>query len=525
MTIEYRRLRAPRNDREVLAVPPLREFENHWYSNGDLLGGHQFALNGEHVANLRQQAQPELLMLAEQYTGQYRDIALGVNRQLPVILAGHQPQLFHPGVWFKNFALSNLSQRIGAVGVNLIVDNDLGTSTRINVPSGSTNAPQVQSIAYDRPGVNLPFEGRRILDSEMWKDFGRRVENAISDFIDEPIIKQLWPDAVNLASLGMGPEYSIAAARHRIEGRLRMATLEVPLSRVCQTFSFARFAAELLFRGQQLIDAHNQILDDYRAVHGIRSVAHPVPSLAQDGEWMEMPFWCWKADNPFRQPLWIRRLPGRVLMTNRRDVELNVSARDLAERIFELNSKGICLRPRALVTTMYSRLVLGQTFLHGIGGAKYDQLTDALIRRFFKCEPPEFLTLTSSNLLPIDLPNVAERDLAEVQTKIRQLKYHAEHLEPCSPNQEREFHVFADQKKDLLVSIPEKGSRKSWHGRMNSINSKLSEMVDCRKQFLLSESEKLREDLGIRRILASREYSFCLFPETIMGTLEHMAAT
>ena len=46
-------------------------------------------------------------------------------------------------------------------------------------------------------------------------------------------------------------------------------------------------------------------------------------------------------------------------------------------------SEGIRLRPRALTTTMYLRLAMGDLFLHGIGGAKYDQLTDRIIEHFF----------------------------------------------------------------------------------------------------------------------------------------------
>ena len=49
---------------------------------------------------------------------------------------------------------------------------------------------------------------------------------------------------------------------------------------------------------------------------------------------------------------------------------------------------------------MYARLFLADLFIHGIGGAKYDELTDELMRRFFKIEPPEFLTLTGTLLLP-----------------------------------------------------------------------------------------------------------------------------
>ena len=33
-------------------------------------------------------------------------------------------QLFHPGVWLKNFALGTLARRLNAVAVNLLIDTD-----------------------------------------------------------------------------------------------------------------------------------------------------------------------------------------------------------------------------------------------------------------------------------------------------------------------------------------------------------------------------------------------------------------
>ena len=56
--------------------------------------------------------------------------------------------------------------------------------------------------------------------------------------------------------------------------------------------------------------------------------------------------------------------------------------------------QGLRLRPRALVTTMYARLMLADLFLHGIGGAKYDQLTDLIIRQFFDVQPPRGAAVT-----------------------------------------------------------------------------------------------------------------------------------
>ena len=55
-----------------------------------------------------------------------------------------------------------------------------------------------------------------------------------------------------------------------------------------------------------------------------------------------------------------------------------------------LAGAGCKVRSRALTTTLFARLLLADLFLHGIGGGKYDELTDELMRRFFGCRAAGF---------------------------------------------------------------------------------------------------------------------------------------
>ncbi len=73
------------------------------------------------------------------------------------------------------------------------------------------------------------------------------------------------------------------------------------------------------------------------------------------------------------------------------------------ERLHDLPARGIRLRTRALTTTMFSRFLLGDLFIHGIGGAKYDELGNEISSRFFGFEPPGFLTLSLTLWLGLDV--------------------------------------------------------------------------------------------------------------------------
>ncbi len=97
-----------------------------------------------------------------------------------------------------------------------------------------------------------------------------------------------------------------------------------------------------------------------------------------------------------------------------------------ADQFAELAGRGIRIRTRALITTLFARLLLGDLFLHGIGGAKYDQVTDAIIERFFGLKPPEYMTVTATLRLPIARPEVTPDDVARIQALLRDQTYHPE---------------------------------------------------------------------------------------------------
>ena len=99
------------------------------------------------------------------------------------------------------------------------------------------------------------------------------------------------------------------------------------------------------------------------------------------------------------------------------------------ERLDEPARPGVRLRTRALTTTMFARLLLGDLFLHGIGGAKYDELGDEMVRGFFGVEPPGFLTLSMTSGWASADPASPER-LAAVDRLLRDLTFNPDrHLD------------------------------------------------------------------------------------------------
>jgi hypothetical protein len=83
-------------------------------------------VQGRTLGRLRAWAREDCLRAAAEYTTRLIDAPVPApDPSAPLFVAGHQPQLFHPGVWAKNFVLGGLAERAGGCGLNLIVATTL----------------------------------------------------------------------------------------------------------------------------------------------------------------------------------------------------------------------------------------------------------------------------------------------------------------------------------------------------------------------------------------------------------------
>ncbi len=515
--IQPRRLRAPREDGHALIDPaPIdgiawiaRNIQTRRLQQADL-GGHA-------LADLAAEARTRMLAAAIGYTAEYRDVSSCrvADKQAPVVMVGHQPELVHPGVWFKNFVLSELARRVDGVAVHLLCDNDHVRATSLRVPTGPVARPRLVSIPFDQAGHMVAYEHRMVQDHDLFRAFGRRVAETIEPLVHDPLIRAWWPSAVEAMEAGAPLGAAVARARHVLEGRWGLNTLEVPLGQLCGQMPFQYLAAHLLHHCAWFLQVHNDCLAAYRQVNRVRSHAHPVPDLAQLGEAIETPFWLWTRDDLIRRPAWINR-PGRnAELTDRHSVVIPLGLdpdgdlESTVQRLQNAERQGIYLRPRALMTTMFARLLLSDLFIHGIGGAKYDELTDALVRRFFGIEPPAFLVATLTAMLPIHRQDVVPADLRRIDDLLRELRYHPECHVDVLPETER----LIERKRNLVNAAPPTMDRRQRHQELEQVNANLRRFLEMRRDGLLRQRRDLQVALRSTAILASREYAFCLFPE------------
>jgi hypothetical protein len=163
-------------------------------------------------------------------------------------------------------------------------------------------------------------------------------------------------------------------------------------------------------------------------------------------------------------------------------------------------------------------MALGDLFLHGIGGAKYDQLTDLILERFLKVSPPSFLTVTATLRLPIHRPRIDQQDLRQAQSDLRDLEFHPERwLDRYAdeiPAADRQRVDQLQRAKATWIATPQTraGARERCQ-EIRAANQGLSHWTGRLRSAALERREALLQQQRAEAILGSREFAFCLFPE------------
>lgn len=566
-------LRAPREDGEMLAIPPLADMPAAIVKNRELIATWDVQVLGKPLVELRRMAREEVLTTAERFSNQPEararganvarapSLALRVSEDVPLIVGGHQPELFHPGVWAKNFVLGHLAKATGGIGLHLIVDNDAVSSTRIAVPVGSREAPHIEFIPFDADAGAAPWEEAPLRDESLFRTFADRVSAVLSCWPIRPMLSDLWPTAVGHASRVPSPRLSdlLTLVRREAERRLGLHNLELPISQLCETESFAWFVASLLSVPHRTHATYNDVVAEYRRVNRVRNRQHPVPDLGHragdlDGDWLEFPFWIWRAGDSRRGRLFVRTADSEVQLASRETFVASLpridagSAEAVVAELRALLSRGWKLRPRALTNTLFARVFFADAFLHGIGGAKYDEMTDRLIASLFGATPPSYLTVTVTHRLPLGGWNVTPADVAILKHRLWDFDHNIERafmLTPyrraggvsppvsstseitggLTPPARQECAELLAEKQRLIAeqhaqdALDRHDPRRASHAendqrrrRFQAINQRLVMLAHEARSTLAAELHAAQTHLAANTILQSREFSFGLLP-------------
>lgn len=527
----YANYRAPKANQNALIAPSFDSLANIIQKSSFDSDSAEVRFCELSLADARREARQEAIDLAKahcsKYTNRFTDLKFD---EQPIILAGHQPDLFHAGVWFKNFLISSLAKSTNAISINFAVDNDLCRNTHIRVPAKQANGSITQAVVkYDSPRAAVPWELRSLESQATWDSFPTEVSKHL-DIAESLLVHELWPLASEALREHPNIGRAFSQARHKIELAEQVENLEVSLSSLVSTRTFARFSIQLLSALPRFQQAYNRQCDAYRKAHKIRNRAHPVPNLEQSDGWLEAPLWVYRASAPARQRLWVRQDESGLILSDRSGwqdvIEGKVNCECASQQWLDLLAEGVMLRPRALLTTMYLRMMVADLFVHGIGGGKYDQVTDCIIEEFFGLKPPPLAVATATMKLPHlnEEHSVTLDELEQQQQELKSERWRLQHNPQESDNNSAQYAELLNRKKNLIDAMPPKGERWRWHHDLKAVNKQLKELQQGRFAELDKQSNLLQQKIREAKMRDSREYAYCLFGQSyIAGALRGMA--
>lgn len=520
-------LNAPRENGSTLIEPPLSLAGEMAAINQHTISTASYDLQGRTLSQLAAEARSQLLAEALRNTHSYRDVSVPAQ-PTAVFLAGHQPEMFHPGVWLKNFVLARLARQHQAVAVNLQIDSDAMKTASIRVLTSSQEQPRLESVMFDRgTPADTPFEQHAIVDRECFESFGTRAANQLQPLISQPLLQRYWPLAVARSRQTNNLGNCLTQARHQLEGQWGLQSLEIPQSRVCDLPAMRWFIAHVLAHLPRFWETYNSALGEFRRRHKIRSAAHPVPELTAIDDWLEAPLWIWSAEQPQRRRLFVRQRNDELVLTDRDKIEVTLSitpegdAATAVEQLAALSARGIRIRTRALITTLAARLLLGDLFIHGIGGAKYDELTDRIIAQFFGVEPPAYMVVSGTLHLPIASSGKPTDNSSQLRRCVRELEFHPERFLDGNPSEcggmqatidPTTAAVIAEKRKWIATPQTTANARQRCQA-IRAANQALQPAVASLRQSWTKQAAQTEKQRRALAILTSRDYAFTLFPE------------
>jgi hypothetical protein len=512
------RWRAPREDGAVLVSPSWADLPGLVEANQQALKQSPLQLAGVSLADLRQMAASELGALSQQYGA-----ALGLQvseqtlSQRPVIATGHQPELYHPGVLVKNFAAARLARQLGGTGFNLTVDSDVAKETGLKLPVTSEDHFD-EAVRFSEARLPLPYEEWVCDDEAAFARLREEARRITATWPWPPVLEKFSAIAVQASARTRVIPERWLVARHALEAEWGVVNHEVPMSQVCRSDFFGLLLGTFLERRQELAAIHNEELGRYRREHKIRSRHHPVADLEHTADRVELPFWAWQPGSVQRGRLFARPAPGGVeLLVSLPDREQPLpgtwpaDVHQFRKRWPELLATGWKIRPKALVTTMMMRLFVADLFLHGIGGAVYDELTDRIFGRFFQTALPRFAVVTATLRLPWGERPVGEEDERQLRRQLRTLEWNPDRFLP--PYVDGPARRYVELKQQLIQSPAFAASLKERHHLFEEVREHLHPYVadlEQRTEAALGETHR-RHRRDEHRF--SREHAWVLYPE------------
>lgn len=403
---EYSNWAAPAEDGRMLIWPAPAQIASDTQHNSQLL-------SNAHEVLIQNVPLPEVRRRQRAWIGH-------TDQNQPLIATGHQSELYHPGVWVKNVLINLLARQAGGVGHHFAIDTDSPKHLNLRWPG------KAEPITDDEAVEHAAWTGLVAAPTpQHLAQVAAEFDDAAAEWSFEPFIEPFFSSLRRLSLEPGNLPSALSNSIHRLEWELGLRHHMLLVSPLWLSEPYLVFLHHLLARPDSFAATYNAALADYRQAQGIRSPARPMPDLQIGPDEIEIPFWLDSLSTGKRHRATIQRSGANwALILERGEKYILDGAEKGAEKgdaekgdkyIFDpaadgweaagrlmlwLRQNDVRLAPRALTLTLFLRLFLADQFVHGIGGGRYDQVTDRVIEQYFRLAPPRFCVTTATLYFP-----------------------------------------------------------------------------------------------------------------------------
>lgn len=510
----------PEGHGEVLMVPAFDAWAGLMERNARAISSWSFDVAGIDARVLRKQARREAVADAVVFSSR-----LGVPVREPspdperIVLTGHQPLLYHPGVWVKNFLLQRIADETAAAGIDLVVDSDAVDAIEFVAPCIGPRMVRCHETLVE-PERDAYYAAVPRPDAATIEHFCERGARMVGPLPAPAMARHFatYCECLRAAATNANEIAELMTmARRRYEAAAGTNYLELPVTRLAAMESYRIFVADILLAAKSFAEVYNSELAEYRSMSGTRSKAQPFPDLSIGSDRFETPFWALLDGR--RHPVTARRESGDLVVMAGDRQALRVRAEP--DAVIAALRQAPLIAPKAVALTLFARLFLGDLFIHGVGGARYETITDGVCRNYFKIDPPAFVVASMTMYLPLGAHQVTTDEVAHARRRLGRFEHNPDTLlgEAEFDNAEELMSAreLAGRKARLLESIVGADADKKALGlEIRSVNRQLAELLAPVADRLRRELESLEGQLEASEVLTDRTYPFCLWsPEEV----------
>lgn len=394
---------------------------------------------------------------------------LGLPVDKPIVMVGHQAEVWHAGILAKLIAAAELAKRHDAALVWLTPDQDTNEPTMVPYPAQTHEGRLkrrewlVDAGAFVRPGTAT---GSRL---------------AIEPGVAPREARTEWPHAAAVAGLGaIRDALNGRRGEASLAGQFTLAALDmaqdvlgIEVDHVVMCSAMARGAAFGMWADRMRREARNCVLAYNGAAQALPE-AH-VRGLEMGPRW-ELPLWALTPDRPRAAVFADAQPEGQVV-------------------------------PRALAMTGFVRTLLCDAWVMGVGGQAYDAVTRRWLEAWMgKADLSPGVIATATLRLPLregPLPD-AQR-AARAAWRVHHARHHPEMLDQGDLQRERDRIVRA-MREAPYASM----ERRRLFAQMREVLRQARERGSDDLESMRDEAERERERLRDMDCVLDRTWPFAL---------------